>query len=93
VIRGYFSRIPIILVNWYGGNGGYQVQVFSGCFAIAFGILLIVGAKHNRDQFMNMWRGKFMIKLLSREGARLYYFIAGIASIIVGILLVSGVFD
>lgn len=62
-----------------------------GLFAFAIGIGLIVGSYYNWDWFMKMWGHINMVELLTRNGARIFYAIAGLAFIVLGVLIMIGI--
>jgi len=57
--------------------------IFAGLFSTAGGIL-------NWEWFMNNRKARFISKILTRKGARIFYVVLGIAMVIFGILLTMG---
>ena len=55
------------------------------------GIGLITGAYYNRDWFMNMWGHINTTEVLGRGCARIFYALVGLASAILGILMMIGI--
>ena len=62
-----------------------------GIFALVTGIGLIIGSYYNWDWFMNMWGHINMVEVLGRNGARIFNSVVGLASIVIGILLMIGI--
>ena len=56
---------------------------------LAGGFFCIAGAVYNWDWFMESKRARYRIRLLSRNGARIFYFVIGIALVAVSFLGIS----
>jgi len=57
---------------------------------LAGGIFCIAGALFNWDWFMENKRSRYGIRLFSRNGARIFYCVIGLAIIVLGFLGMSG---
>ena len=55
------------------------------------GIVLIVGAYYNWDWFMKMWWHINITEILGHGCARIFYAICGLASVVVGLLMMLGI--
>jgi hypothetical protein len=55
------------------------------------GIISIVGAYYDWDWFMNMWWHINMVEILTRNGARIFYTIVGLAGVVLGVLMMIGI--
>lgn len=60
-------------------------------FVIVAGLFSIAGAVFDWDWFMNNRRARIIVDSLGRTGARVFYFVLGVAIVVVGILLSTGV--
>ena len=62
---------------------------------LAGGIFCIAGALFNWDWLMEnkRSRSRYGIRLFSRDGARIFYFVIGLAIIVLGFLGMSGVLN
>jgi hypothetical protein len=54
---------------------------------IAFGLFSIAGALFDWDWFMEDRRARFIVKILGRSGARVFYVLLGIAMIILAFIV------
>lgn len=66
---------------------------FFGLIFVAFGAYAVAGAAYDWEFFMNSRKSRFMVAVLGRNGARIFYGVLGIALIVLGILGVLGVVD
>ena len=64
-----------------------------GLFFIAGGAFSILGGICNWDWFMNARKAKFIVKVLTRNGARIFYCILGLFVLVLGILFTMGIID
>lgn len=64
-----------------------------GFIFIAIGIFSFCAGIFNWDWFMNARRVRFVVKILTRGGARIFYCLIGIAVIVFGILVLKGVIE
>jgi len=62
-------------------------------FIIAAGSFSILGAICNWDWFMNSRKAEFMVRILTRNGARIFYAILGILLVVLGVLACMGIVD
>ena len=65
-------------------------------FALLFigvGAFAILGAICNWDWFMNARKARSVVKLLTRNGARIFYGILGLALVVLGVLGAVGIID
>ena len=62
----------------------------AGLFVIAAGILSLCGAIFNWDWYMNHRKARFLVKILGRGGARVFYGALGLGLIVLGGLLLLG---
>ena len=62
----------------------------TGFLVIAAGIFSLCGAILNWDWYMNHRKARFLVRLLGRDGARIFYGIIGLGLVILGILLLLG---
>ena len=66
-------------MNWWG-----LLFVFGGLFSI-------VGAVMDWEWFMNHHKARFISSIFGRSGARIFYVILGLAIIVVGALVTTGI--
>ena len=64
-----------------------------GLFFIAIGIFAMAGAIFNWDWFMNSRKARFMVRILTRNGARIFYSFLGLTLFILGLLGTIGIID
>ena len=64
-----------------------------GLLIVAAGAFAIAGAIFNWNWFMNHRRARFLVRVLSRTGTRIFYGILGLALTILGILGTLGIVD
>ena len=57
------------------------------------GLFATAAAVFNWDWFMNARKARFMVKILTRNGTRIFYGLLGLALIVLGILGLTGVVD
>lgn len=60
---------------------------------VAAGAFAMAGAIFNWDFFMNARKARFLVNLLSRTGARIFYGLLGLGLAILGILGTLGIVD
>ncbi len=58
---------------------------------ILVGLFAIAGAIFNWDWFMNSRKARFIVKIFTRTGARIFYLFLGSGIIVLGILFQFGV--
>lgn len=64
-----------------------------GLIFIAAGAFSMLGAICNWDWFMNARKAKFMVNILTRDGARIFYGILGLGLVVLGVLVRMGIID
>ena len=64
-----------------------------GLFFVAAGLFSIAGAWFDWNWFMNARKARFMVRILSRNGARIFYGCLGLGLLIFGILGTFGIID
>ncbi len=64
-----------------------------GLFFITVGLFAIAGAILDWDWFMNSRKARFMVRVLTRNGARIFYSFLGLTLFILGLLGIIGVID
>ena len=64
-----------------------------GLLFVGIGLFTIAGAWFDWDWFMNARKARFMVKILTRNGARIFYGCLGIALLVFGILGTFGIID
>lgn len=64
-----------------------------GLFLVAIGIFALFGALFNWDWFMNSRRARLFVRLLSRNGARIFYAVIGLSLVVLGLLGTLGIID
>ena len=65
----------------------------SGLVFMAAGAFSMLGAICNWDWFMNARKARFMVKILTRNGARLFYGILGVGFAVPGVLTGMGIVE
>ncbi len=66
---------------------------YGGLFFVAIGTFTILGAILNWEWFMNSRKAAFMVKILTRNGARIFYGVVGLALVVLGTLGTTGAID
>jgi len=64
-----------------------------GLAFVAIGVFSILGAVCDWDWFMNARKARFLVTILTRNGARVLYMILGVALVVLGVLGILGVVD
>ena len=64
-----------------------------GLVFVAAGAFSMAGAICNWDWFINSRKAKLLVKLLTRNGARIFYGILGLAIVVLGVLATMGIVD
>ncbi len=64
-----------------------------GLIFVAAGAFSMLGAICNWDWFMNARKARFMVKILTRNGARILYGILGLGLVVLGVLATMGIID
>ena len=64
-----------------------------GLLLIAGGAFSMLGAICNWDWFMNARKARFVVKIFTRGGARIFYGALGLAIAVLGVLDTVGVID
>lgn len=59
----------------------------SGLFAVLAGVFCIVCSALDMEWFLNSGKSRIWVKLLGRNGARIFYICLGIFLVIAGIML------
>lgn len=62
-----------------------------GLVFVAAGVFSICGAWMDWDWFMLSRKSRFMVGLLGRKGARIFYGLLGIVVIVLGVLFILGI--
>lgn len=62
-----------------------------GLIFVAIGAFSITGAVCDWNWFMNARKARFMVKILTRNGARIFYGLLGLALVVLGVLMTFGV--
>lgn len=62
-----------------------RVMNFAGILIIAFGLFTFGGGFYQWPFFMNNSRARFVISVLSRTGARVFYMVLGAAIVVFGL--------
>ncbi|MBN1493400.1 MAG: immunity 17 family protein [Candidatus Omnitrophica bacterium] len=60
---------------------------------IAAGVFSILGAINNWDWFMEHRKARFMVRILTRTGARVFYALLGTVIAAIGICALTGLID
>ena len=64
-----------------------------GWLFVAIGAFAICGAVLDGDWFMNNRRARLFVRLLGRNGARLFYTLLGSCLLVLGLLLALGIIE
>lgn len=64
-----------------------------GLIFVAIGLFSLAGALCDWDWYMNARKARFMVKILTRTGARIFYGVLGLALAGLGVLVTVGVLD
>ncbi len=64
-----------------------------GLFFVAVGVFPLLGGVCDWEWFMNSRKARFIVTILSRNGARIFYAVLGIVIVIFGILVTMGTID
>ncbi len=64
-----------------------------GLMFVALGAFSMLGAICNWDWFMNARKARFVVKILTRKGARIFYGVLGLAIVVLGVLGTVGIID
>ncbi|MBT3379949.1 MAG: hypothetical protein HN742_03050 [Lentisphaerae bacterium] len=64
-----------------------------GLIFIAAGAFTMAGAICDWDWYMNSRKARFFVSILSRNGARIFYGLLGLAFVVVGVLAAMGIID
>ena len=64
-----------------------------GLIFVAAGAFSTTGAICNWEWFMNARKARFLVKMLSRNGARIFYGILGLGLVVLGALGTMGIID
>ena len=64
-----------------------------GLIFIAAGAFSMLGAICNWEWFMNARKARFVVKILTRDGARIFYGALGLAIAVLGVLSTVGIVD
>ena len=62
-------------------------------FFMASGLFSLAGATLNWDWFMNSRKARFMVRILTRNGARIFYGCLGLTLFTFGLLGTLGIID
>ncbi len=62
-----------------------------GLLFIGAGLFSIIGAVLDKDWFMDNRKARPFVKLLTRNGARIFYIALGVVIAVIGALLMAGV--
>jgi hypothetical protein len=62
-----------------------------GLLMAAAGLFSVLGGIFNWEWFMNNSKALFMTAILSRTGARIFYVLLGLAIIVLGICVATGI--
>ncbi|OVE76049.1 hypothetical protein BVX97_02410 [bacterium E08(2017)] len=65
----------------------------TGLIFVAIGIFSMLGGICNWDWFMESRKARFIVKIMTRNGARIFYGILGLAFIVFGALAALGIID
>ncbi|HNT73574.1 MAG TPA: immunity 17 family protein [Anaerolineae bacterium] len=66
-------------------------EMWMGVIDILVGLFMLGGAIGNWDWFMNNRRARFVVAILSRTGARIFYGLLGAFFVLLGLLAMTGV--
>ena len=64
-----------------------------GLIFVAAGVFSMLGAIYNWEWFVNARKARFVVKLLTRNGARIFYGVLGLAIAVLGLLGTMGIVD
>ena len=64
-----------------------------GWLIAACGIFSICGAAMDWDWFMNNRRARFFVRILGRNGARIFYALLGMGLFVLGLLIAMGIVE
>jgi hypothetical protein len=64
-----------------------------GLVFVAAGAFSLLGGVCDWEWFMNSRKARFMVTILSRNGARIFYSILGLLIIVFGIVVTMGIID
>jgi len=64
-----------------------------GLFFMAVGAFAVAGSVFNWDFFLNARKARFVVAVLTRTGARIFYAALGLALLTLGTLATCGVID
>ena len=64
-----------------------------GWILAAMGSFAVVGATLDLDFFFEHRKARFFVNLFGRTGTRVFYFILGIAIVVLGVLLGLGIIE
>lgn len=64
-----------------------------GLIFVAIGAFSMAGAICNWDWYMNARKARFMVKILTRNGARIFYGILGFSLVVIGVFATIGIID
>jgi predicted small integral membrane protein len=64
-----------------------------GLIIVAAGAFSMLGAICDWEWFMNARKARFMVTILTRNGARVFYGVLGLALVVLGILGATGIID
>jgi len=64
-----------------------------GLIFVAAGAFSVAGAIFDREWFMNSRKARFMVKILTRNGTRLFYGALGLGLVLLGVLGTMGIID
>ena len=62
-----------------------------GLIFVASGVFSILGAIFDWEWFMNSRKARFLVRIITRNGARLFYGILGLALVVLGVLVTAGI--
>ena len=68
-------------------------NMWMGITLMSVGLFTLAGAAWNWDWFMHNRRARLFVKLLSRQGARIFYACLGILFILIGLLVLAGILN
>ncbi len=64
-----------------------------GLFFVAAGVFSLLGGVCNWEWFMNLRKARFIVTIMSRNGARIFYGILGFLFIVFGLIVTMGIID
>ncbi|MHC4253428.1 MAG: immunity 17 family protein [Planctomycetota bacterium] len=62
-----------------------------GLIFVAAGVFSMLGAICNWEWFMNSRKARFLVRIATRTGARVFYGLLGLALVVLGVLTTMGV--